>query len=183
MELGFGLLLWATGSSRRLSLEWRSPSRAFCRFYIILQHQRVQARAIKQAGRHKRKPLVLEVSLRTSSSPNAGRVELNTEMTAPVVMFVLFMAPIMPCTNICCCAAWCSRALETHTCLSFPTHRGDAMWRRARAGGFRWSGALFLGHSAIFILFCSTSACKHALLNRPAGTKVNLCTAPRRSSW
>ena len=37
----------------------------------------------------------------------------------------------------------------------------------------RWSGALFLGHSAIFILFCSISACKHALLNRPAGTKGN----------
>ena len=51
---GFGLLLWATGSSRRLSLERCSLSGAFCHFYIILQHQRVQARAIEQAGRHKR---------------------------------------------------------------------------------------------------------------------------------
>ena len=133
----------------------------------------MQARAIKQAGRHKRKPLFLEVSSRTSSSPNASQVELNAEMTTHVVMFVLFVSRIVPCTNICCCAAWCSGALETHTCLSFPTHRGGAMWRRARAGSFRWSGALFLGHSAIFILFCSTSACKHALLNRPADTKGN----------
>ena len=55
MELGVGLLLWATGSSRRLSLEWwRSLSWAFCHLYIVLQHQRVQARALKQAGRHKR---------------------------------------------------------------------------------------------------------------------------------
>ena len=62
-----------------ISLEWRSLSWAFCHFYIILQYQRVQARALKQAGRHKREPLFLEVSSRTSSSPNAGRVELNTD--------------------------------------------------------------------------------------------------------
>ena len=40
VELGFGLLFWATGSSRRLSLEWRSLSWAFCHFNIILQYQR-----------------------------------------------------------------------------------------------------------------------------------------------
>ena len=84
-ELGVGLLLWATGSSLTssesgvISLEWRSLSWAFCHFYTILQYQRVQARALKQAGRHKREPLFLEVSSRTSSSPNAGRVELNTD--------------------------------------------------------------------------------------------------------
>ena len=37
-----------------ISLEWRSLSWAFCHFYTILQYQRVQARALKQAGRHKR---------------------------------------------------------------------------------------------------------------------------------
>ena len=80
MELGVGLLLWATGSSRRLSLEWRSLSWAFFHFYIILQYQRVQARALKQASRHKREPLFLEVSSRTSSSPNGGwRTELSTD--------------------------------------------------------------------------------------------------------
>ena len=40
-----------------ISLEWRSLSWAFCHFYIILQYQRVQARALKQAGRHKREPV------------------------------------------------------------------------------------------------------------------------------
>ena len=46
-----------TGSSlasSRWSLEWRSLSWEFCHFYIILQYQRVQERALKQAGRHKR---------------------------------------------------------------------------------------------------------------------------------
>ena len=93
MELGVGLLLWATGSSLTssesgvISLEWRSLSWAFCHFYTILQYQRVQARALKQAGRHKREPLFLEVSSRTSSSPRAGWVDLNTDDACFVSFF------------------------------------------------------------------------------------------------
>ena len=77
MKLGVGLLLWAMGSSLTSS---RWSGALFLGhsaiYYTFLQYQRVQARALKQAGRHKREPLFLEVSSRTSSSPNAGWVEL-----------------------------------------------------------------------------------------------------------
>ena len=57
-----------------ISLEWRSLSWAFCHFYTILQYQRVQARALKQAGRHKREPLFLGSTARARAMSNDARV-------------------------------------------------------------------------------------------------------------
>ena len=78
-----------------ISLEWRSLSWAFCHFYIILQYQRVQARALKQAGRHKREPLFLEVSSRTSSSPIVGRRSTTQQPRETNVCHVCCHAAVM----------------------------------------------------------------------------------------
>ena len=78
-----------------ISLEWRSLSWAFCHFYIILQYQRVQARALKQAGRHKREPLFLEVSSRTSSSPIFDRRSTTQQPRETNVCHVCCHAAVM----------------------------------------------------------------------------------------
>ena len=70
-----GAMWWRHGpapdglESDVISLEWRSLSWAFCHFNIILQYQRVQARALKQAGRHKR-----ELTARTLYCSHAATI-------------------------------------------------------------------------------------------------------------
>ena len=65
-----------------------------------------------------RSPLFLEVSSRTSSPPNAGWTELNTDDEF-FVIFLALMSRIVSCKIICCCTAWCRGAREPPTCLFF----------------------------------------------------------------
>ena len=40
-------------------------------------------------------------------------------MTDVFVIFSALMSRIVPCTNICCCTAWCHGARKPPTCLFF----------------------------------------------------------------